>query len=160
MGAQAADTFESAVGGKETSSDKDQSQRNHEALKQVFSSLMKKEGKDEVTSVAKELVEEAKTKGFSFAGSGGPSSDEESGKELANLVVRLNSQFPDDIGLFVLFFLNHVKLQPGEAMFLCADDVHAYLAGGMYQPLPSTLIFRVVSLTLLRRSSPKNGLKY
>ena len=53
-----------------------------------------------------------------------------SGKELADLMVRLNGQFPNDIGLFVSFFLNYVQLEVGEAMFLKADDIHAYLSGG------------------------------
>jgi len=55
------------------------------------------------------------------------------GKELADLVVRLDKQFPRDIGLFVLFFLNYVKLDIGEAMFLKADDIHAYLSGDIIE---------------------------
>ena len=89
-----------------------------------------------VATAARELIASAEADGESFAGKGGPSNG---GQELANLVVRLNSQFEGDIGLFVLFFLNYVKLEIGEAMFLKADDIHAYLSGGI---LPSPRVNR------------------
>lgn len=46
------------------------------------------------------------------------------------LLLRLHSQFPGDIGCFSIYFLNRVMLQPGEAMFLGANEPHAYLSGG------------------------------
>jgi len=132
VGDSAAKEFESSVKGQETSSSDEQVQKNKKALQTAFSALMKND-KSDVASAAKELVKSAKTDGESFAGGGGPSNG---GKELADLVVRLNSQFEGDIGLFVLFFLNYVKLEVGEAMFLKADDIHAYLSGGKHPPLP------------------------
>ncbi|WJX80591.1 Mannose-6-phosphate isomerase [Trifolium repens] len=48
-------------------------------------------------------------------------------KEL--LVLRLENQYPSDIGVIAAFFLNHVKLKPGEALFLGANEPHAYLSG-------------------------------
>ena len=48
----------------------------------------------------------------------------------ANLLPRLNSQFPCDRGLFITFFLNYICLQPGEAIYLRANDIHAYISGG------------------------------
>ena len=47
------------------------------------------------------------------------------------LLLRLNSQFPGDVGCFCTYFLNHMRLQPGQAMFLEANLPHAYLDGGM-----------------------------
>jgi mannose-6-phosphate isomerase len=44
-------------------------------------------------------------------------------KEL--LVLRLENQYPSDIGVIAAFFLNHVKLKPGEALFLGANEPHA-----------------------------------
>jgi len=88
-----------------------------------------------ISNASKDLLQQAKTEGSSFAGSGGPSN---TGSELAALVERLNSQFPEDIGLFVLFFLNYVKLEPGEAMFLKADDIHAYLSGDIIECMASS----------------------
>ncbi|WFD35299.1 5'-3' exoribonuclease 2 [Malassezia cuniculi] len=53
--------------------------------------------------------------------------------EVAALVVRLNSQFPLDIGVLCTFVLNIVHLQPGDAMFLCANEPHAYLSGNILE---------------------------
>jgi mannose-6-phosphate isomerase len=37
--------------------------------------------------------------------------------------------FPGDIGVVLTLLLNHVRLQPGEAVYLGAGNVHAYLRG-------------------------------
>ena len=44
-------------------------------------------------------------------------------------MVRLNAMFPGDIGVLAPLFLNLVELQPGEAIFLPARQLHAYLNG-------------------------------
>jgi mannose-6-phosphate isomerase len=46
------------------------------------------------------------------------------------LVLRLTTQFPNDIGTFCAFLLNYIKLSPGEAIFLGAGEPHAYISGG------------------------------
>lgn len=126
IGVSEAEAFEQSVKGHEFSSGEQELKGNKKALQTVFSALMKCD-KSDVAAAAKDLVASAKQEGNSFAGGGGPSNR---GKELANLVVRLNNQFEGDIGLFVLFYLNYIKLEVGEAMFLKADDIHAYLSGG------------------------------
>ena len=126
IGESAAKEFETAVRGKETLDSEKDIASNKKALQSVFSTLMKID-KSTIVAAAKELVASAEKEEDSFAGGGGPSNN---GKELAALVIRCNSQFEGDIGLFVLFFLNYVKLEIGEAMFLKADDIHAYLSGG------------------------------
>ncbi|XP_030629896.1 mannose-6-phosphate isomerase isoform X2 [Chanos chanos] len=45
------------------------------------------------------------------------------------LLLRLHSQYPGDIGCFSIYFLNRIILRPGEAMFLSANEPHAYLSG-------------------------------
>lgn len=45
------------------------------------------------------------------------------------LVLRLNDEYSDDIGCFCPFILNYITLQPGEAVFLGANEPHAYLSG-------------------------------
>ena len=120
VGESTAKQFESVVEGQ-----KDE-ETNKKALQAAFSALMKNE-KTAVSAEAIELVASAQAEGENFAGGGGPT---KSGKEISDLVIRCNSQFQGDIGLFVLFFLNYVKLEVGEAMFLKADDIHAYLSGG------------------------------
>ena len=47
----------------------------------------------------------------------------------AGWVVRLAGQYPGDIGAVLALLLNLVHLQPGEAIFLAAGNVHAYLHG-------------------------------
>ena len=126
IGESAAKDFENGVRGSETSDSEKDVEKNKKALQAAFSTLMKTD-KSTVASAAKELVTSAEKEGENFAGGGGPSNG---GKELADLVIRLNGQFEGDIGLFVLLFLNYVKLEIGEAMFLKADDIHAYLSGG------------------------------
>lgn len=130
IGESSAKDFETAVSGREMSGSENDIASNKQALQAAFSTLMKTE-KSAIGPAAAELVAAAEKEGEKFAGGGGPSNG---GQELADLVVRLNGQFPGDIGLFVLFFLNYVKLGVGEAMFLKADDIHAYLSGGMFTP--------------------------
>lgn len=141
VGEEQAKNFESIVQGRETSDKKEDVEANKKALREAFTALMNAD-KDAIASTSKELLEAAKSEGSKFAGEGGPSNN---GQELADLVVRLESQFPEDIGLFVLFFLNYVKLQPGEAMFLKADDIHAYLSGGSSESLLSFLMPSVLT---------------
>ncbi|XP_012161053.1 mannose-6-phosphate isomerase [Ceratitis capitata] len=56
------------------------------------------------------------------------------GKELCNFDVleifnKLKNDFPNDIGVLSIFFLNIVRLEPGEALFIGANELHAYLSG-------------------------------
>jgi len=53
--------------------------------------------------------------------------DEQS--EFDKLLLRVYGQYPGDIGVFSLFFLNYVTLQPGEALYLGPNLPHAYLSG-------------------------------
>jgi mannose-6-phosphate isomerase len=129
VGDKEAEEYQSAVKGQETSEKKEDEEKNKKALQKAFGSLMNAK-KEDVEAASKELIASAKKEGSEFAG-GGVSAT--SGKELADLIVRLDGQFPGDIGLFVLFFLNYVKLEVGEAMFLKADDIHAYLSGDIIE---------------------------
>ena len=46
------------------------------------------------------------------------------------LLLRLNSQFPGDVGCFCVYFMNHMILSPGQSMFLGPNLPHAYISGG------------------------------
>lgn len=48
---------------------------------------------------------------------------------LERLMLRLNSEYPDDRGIFAPCLLNVLTLQPGESFFIGADEPHAYLRG-------------------------------
>jgi mannose-6-phosphate isomerase len=50
--------------------------------------------------------------------------------DIAQLVLKLNEQFPGDIGIFCCFVLNYIRLDPGQAIFLGAGEPHAYIYGG------------------------------
>ncbi|KAK8102146.1 mannose-6-phosphate isomerase [Apiospora sp. TS-2023a] len=129
VGEDDAKAFIATVRGQEGDDSSESTTQNKRALKSAFAALMKSEPQ-EITAASKSLVADAETKGADFADGGVESA---SGAVLAELVARLNTQFPEDIGLFVLFFLNYVQLSPGEAMFLKADDIHAYLSGDIIE---------------------------
>ncbi|RDW71617.1 mannose-6-phosphate isomerase [Coleophoma cylindrospora] len=129
VGEAEADEFIASIHGKDASDKQEDEESNKKALQKAFGALMSAK-KDDVNKLSKELVALAEQEGEDFAAGGGPSNE---GKELADLVLRLDKQFPEDIGLFVMFFLNYVKLEVGEAMFLKADDIHAYLSGDIIE---------------------------
>lgn len=99
------------------------------ALQSAFAALMRA-SESSLAEATSALVEAARTEGNDFAAGGVPSS---SGAVLSELVGRLHGQFGADYGLFVLFFTNFVTLEPGEALFLQADDIHAYVSGDIVE---------------------------
>jgi len=48
---------------------------------------------------------------------------------LAKWIIKLFQQYPEDIGVLSPLFLNLFCLQPGQALFLPAGELHAYLDG-------------------------------
>lgn len=137
VGNQAANDFEQIVKGSEDSQDPAVVEKNKDALRAIFTSLMQSP-QESIEAAAKELVAEAENSPSTFAVSPDSETNPANASDLAELVVRLNGQFPNDIGLFVLFFLNYVKLAPGEAMFLKADDIHAYISGDIIECMASS----------------------
>ncbi|KAL2158292.1 hypothetical protein VTH06DRAFT_4613 [Thermothelomyces fergusii] len=109
-------------------------EQNRKALRKIFGALMSAPEAD-MAAAAKVLVESAATAGEGFAAGGVAAT---SGSTLAELVQRLHGQFGADYGLFVLFFLNFITLQPGEALFLRANDIHAYLSGDIIECMASS----------------------
>lgn len=53
-------------------------------------------------------------------------------KELSMLFKRLNADFPNDIGCFAIYFLNVLHLEPLQALYLGANEPHAYIYGGVF----------------------------
>ncbi|KAH7025714.1 mannose-6-phosphate isomerase [Microdochium trichocladiopsis] len=129
VGEETAKSFIETVRGQAGSDSSEPTPENKQLLKDAFAALMKS-SQDDISKAAKALVADAESKGAEFADGGVEATP---GSVLAELVPRLNKQFPDDIGLFVLFFLNYVQLKPGEAMFLQADDIHAYVSGDIIE---------------------------
>lgn len=138
IGSSVVENFIATISGYANTSDDAQTSKNRKVLQEAFTSLMKTAtgSPDKLKDAASDLVQRAEVSGADFASGGGPSPN--SGQELSDLVQRLNSQFPGDVGLFVLFFLNYVTLSPGEAMFLREDDIHAYLSGDIIECMASS----------------------
>ena len=49
------------------------------------------------------------------------------------LITRLHQQYPHDVGVLSVFFLNLVVLKPGEAIYLAANEPHAYVSGQLIE---------------------------
>ncbi|XP_038875726.1 mannose-6-phosphate isomerase 1-like [Benincasa hispida] len=45
------------------------------------------------------------------------------------LILRLEGQYPADVGILAAFFLNYVELKPGEALYVGPNEPHAYISG-------------------------------
>jgi mannose-6-phosphate isomerase len=89
-------------------------------MKYLFTKVMlaeKEEVAKHVRALVKRLKEEAE-------GKGGNGDDERD-----RLALRLNGQYPDDVGVMCAYLLNYIKLQPGEAVYMAANEPHAYLDG-------------------------------
>lgn len=100
-----------------------------QGLKEIFSALMNADA-DVVKAQVERLVTRIAT------------GNSQLGKEESDLVVTLNEDFPGDVGIFCTFVLNIVHLAPGEAVFLKANEPHAYLDGGSSSCLVVSLSFR------------------
>lgn len=94
------------------------------ALRDVFSAIMSAPDTQVQTELAK-LIKRYEA--------GGASPAEVS---VADLAQTLEKQYPGDVGVFCVFLLNVVELNLGEAMFLQADEPHAYISGGESLILP------------------------
>ncbi|CEO59419.1 Putative Mannose-6-phosphate isomerase [Penicillium brasilianum] len=138
VGSRAASDFEEIVKGNEESDDEAVVQRNKDALRSLFTTLMESTPEN-IETASKELVSLAENSPASFGTLPGEvATNPTNPDELAAIIRRLNGQFPNDIGLFVFFFLNFIKLSPGEAMFLKADDIHAYVSGDIIECMASS----------------------
>ncbi|KAF9814779.1 hypothetical protein IEO21_04937 [Rhodonia placenta] len=88
--------------------------------------------------------------------------EQEAEKGIKELVLRLNSQFPGDIGVFCAFLLNYVKMNPGEAIFLAAGEPHAYVSGDIMECMATSDNVIRAGLTPKLRDIPNlvSGLTY
>jgi len=54
------------------------------------------------------------------------------------MAVKLGGAYPGDAGVVIALLLNHLTLQPGEALFLGAGNLHAYLRGTAVEVMASS----------------------
>lgn len=130
VGAETTDSFVNAVKSHQGEQDSEASKGEIKAaLKNLFGTLMSRP-QSALDTATTALLDEVNKEGEDFAGRGaGPNT----GKQLAELIARLHGQFGADYGLFVQFLCNFVTMSPGEALFLRADDIHAYISGDIVE---------------------------
>jgi mannose-6-phosphate isomerase len=54
------------------------------------------------------------------------------------LALRLNAQYPADVGVLSCFFLNFLALPRGEAIYLPANEPHAYVSGQLMEVMATS----------------------
>lgn len=91
-----------------------QARPSREGLKQFFSYLMTMEREKQLCTVSEAVA---------------------SAEEMASAdpvwtwMIKLQQEYPGDIGVLSCILLNLVRLEPGDAMYLAAGKLHAYLEG-------------------------------
>lgn len=96
-----------------------------ENLKGVFTSMFVRD-QERVKDAVERLVKRVKG-----GGAGALESEGDKAQEMAEVVMRLEDQYPGDVGVLACpFFMNLVTLNRGEALYIGADEAHAYLEGG------------------------------
>lgn len=95
---------------------------NRKLLQKIFNAIMTTSD-DVIANYGNALIERAENNPSDF-----------NKTDLPELLIRLNKQFPGDVGLFCGgLLLNHCKLNAGEAIFLRAKDPHAYITGDIIE---------------------------
>ncbi|KAF9425855.1 Mannose-6-phosphate isomerase [Podila epigama] len=121
VGDKEAQTFQEAVKHSKTLEGTKGIKEGRLALRALFTKFMKSEpGKVhlELDRLIKRLESTQATNGHPF--------EQHSQQEV---ILRIHSQYPGDIGVFCFFFLNYIILHSGQAIFLAANEPHAYLSG-------------------------------
>ncbi|KAL1536919.1 mannose-6-phosphate isomerase [Salvia divinorum] len=98
-------------------SEDDGEKKMKEVLQSLFTDLMSA-SKTVISAIIPKLISRLNKKGQAMK-----LTDKE------ELVLRLEKQYPGDIGVIAAFLFNYVKLQPGEALYLAANEPHAYVQG-------------------------------
>ncbi|KAK7045616.1 hypothetical protein VNI00_007449 [Paramarasmius palmivorus] len=100
-----------------------------ERLKRVFSLLMHRD-QAPIAKVAEKLVKRVEQDGDSVLGVMGDK------QRLGEIVMKIHSTYPGDIGLFAaIFFMNFCRLPRGEGIAVPADCIHAYLEGDVVETM-------------------------
>ncbi|KAI9485871.1 MAG: phosphomannose isomerase type I [Benjaminiella poitrasii] len=115
LGKEVSEEFFTTVKATGNSSSKEDVAHNKSVLKKVFSALMHS-SQDTVTQLLSKLINRLK--------------ESNANDTVSKLLVRLDQQYPGgDVGVFSCLMLNYVSMEPGQAIFLGANEPHAYLSG-------------------------------
>uniref|UniRef100_A0A0R3RJJ8 mannose-6-phosphate isomerase n=1 Tax=Elaeophora elaphi TaxID=1147741 RepID=A0A0R3RJJ8_9BILA len=85
-----------------------------DALKKIFSEYMRS-STENVSKVVQQLAVRLKNKN--------------NRSDLEELLLRLNSEYPGDVGVFAPLLINYYTLKKGDAVFMGPNSPHAYLLG-------------------------------
>lgn len=117
IGQDVVDEFFSVIDKTGSSNNPLDIQINKAALKKLYKSLMEQDA-EVVTKQLRLLISRIKT------------TDPNPAKgSLNELLLRTEKQYPDDIGNFSILLLNYISLNPGEGLYLAANEPHAYMSG-------------------------------
>jgi len=120
---EAVPELQQAIGNDEAVS-KFTQDKSKDSLKTVFAALLTAED-DVIRRCVGRLVERIDRQGADAVGGD---------KSVADLVRTLNEQYPFDVGVLAApFFMNLVSLNKGEAIYIGADEAHAYLEGDIIE---------------------------
>jgi len=92
---------------------------NEQGLRRFFASLLTLDPESKRMAVTEVLVHIHHNTGVTEADCG----------SCRHWINKLNERYPGDIGVLSPLFLNLVEVKPGEALFLRAGQLHAYLQG-------------------------------
>ncbi|TVU22106.1 hypothetical protein EJB05_31788 [Eragrostis curvula] len=70
------------------------------------------------------------------------------------LVLSLERQYQEDVGVLATLFFNYVKLSPGEALYIGANEPHAYLSGNALNVWPLQTMLSVLNFPEIMRGVP------
>ena len=104
------------LGGTQSADGRDPGAAFREALKTLFARLMSAPA-DQVKAQLDALMKRVQ------------STNEMLRTAVDVLAMRIHAQYPGDVGVFCVYLLNYTLLQPGEALFLAANEPHAYIFG-------------------------------
>lgn len=99
------------------------------ALEEVIGHLRAGQIKSAVRTILQDRAAECATAAGALTQTASARLHQALGPETTDTVERIRAVFPSDPGLFVALMLNRVDLEPGEAIYLPAGNLHAYLSG-------------------------------
>lgn len=98
---------------------------SREGLKKVYAALLTHGAEGKAKAHVEALAQRVKE---------GAKAVEGLNETQARLVRKVTEQYPGDVGVFATtFFMNFVTLKRGEAIYIGADEVHAYLEGDIIE---------------------------
>ncbi|CAM9658716.1 unnamed protein product, partial [Phaeothamnion confervicola] len=71
-----------------------------------------------------------------------------------SLMMRLSAEYPGDVGILMPLLLNYLRMRPGEAFFMAANEPHAYLQGDLMEVMARSDNVVRVALTPKHRDVP------